>query len=292
MNLLNLSGAFVGLCVLTGAWQATATAPHVHLGSELLGMKVVSESGDSLGKIEDVVVHPGGMTSYAVLSFGGMLGMGDKLFAMPWTVFRSMDRGSVEKGRATTLVLPVDKKRLEKAPGFAKDSWPKIANADWAKDIDAFYAGSGNPNATKAVEASAHKSFITWKVSDLNGTEVKTVSGDELGDITDLAIDSNGRVSYAVLSVGGIFGMGDRLVPVPWDSFTFSLGGSEGDKRVITLASTEKMLKGAPEFHEGEEHAAAMCEPKWIASVYEYFSCPPYLTAGAPKADPAKGSSR
>ena len=63
--------------------------PCVVLASDLIGMKVVSAENENLGKIEDLVVQPGGEIAYGVLSFGGVMGLGDKLFAIPWSVLHS-----------------------------------------------------------------------------------------------------------------------------------------------------------------------------------------------------------
>jgi hypothetical protein len=132
---LKLTCALVGLSLTAGASsslqeaQDAQDAPRVWLTSDLIGMKVVSPQGDGLGKIEDVVVHPGGDSAYAVLSFGGWLGMGDKLFAMPWSVLRTVERDSAEQGSERSLVLPVSKDKLKQAPGFDKKNWPTMANA-------------------------------------------------------------------------------------------------------------------------------------------------------------------
>jgi sporulation protein YlmC with PRC-barrel domain len=273
-KLWNVTSALVGLSLLAGAASSPSGTTGVWLASDLIGMKVISQQGDDLGKIEDVIVHPGGEPSYAVLSFGSTFGVGDKLFAMPWTVLRTVEPDTAKKDSARSLVLPLDKERLKKAPGFDKKNWPTMANPDWTKDIDAFYVGDANPNTKKPTEAAARTSVITWRVTELKGTDIQTPTNEKLGDVKELAIDTNGRVSYAVLSVGGFLGMGDKHVAVPWDALKFSLGGDKGDKRTITLAATKKQLEGAPEFKTGKQHSADMCDPKWIGRVYEYFSVP------------------
>ena len=75
---------------------------------------------EDLGKIEDVVINAeAGRIIYAVLAFGGFLGMGDKYFAIPWEAFRF-------KAADRHAVLNAGKKLLENAPGFDKDRWPRI----------------------------------------------------------------------------------------------------------------------------------------------------------------------
>ena len=73
-----------------------------------------------------------GRVAYAVLSFGGILGMGEKLFAIPWSAL-TLDADQ------KCFVLDVPKERLEQAPGFDKDHWPSMADENWASQIYAFY---------------------------------------------------------------------------------------------------------------------------------------------------------
>lgn len=276
-SVFSVAGAILGLSALSGAGVDVKSPPTVWLTSELVGMKVVSKDGVGLGKIEDVVVHPGSRTAYAVMAFGEWHGVGDKLFAMPWTVLRTMELDSTKKDSARSLVLPLDREKLKDAPGFDKRKWPSFANADWSKDVDSFYVGDMNPNlGSTAVDASARTATQIWRVTELKGTKVETPDGDNLGDIQELAIDSGGRVHYATLSVGGFLGIGERIVPIPWDLLKFSLGGEKSDQKKVTLACTKKQLELAPEFKTGKEHRAQMVDLKWTQRVYEHFSTPVY----------------
>src|SRR6202161_4924705 len=81
----------------------------------VIGSKVVNAQNEDLGKIEDLVLDAGaGRIAYAVLSFGGFLGMGDKYFAIPWNAFHF----NLKENHA---VLNVKKKLLENAPGFRSE---------------------------------------------------------------------------------------------------------------------------------------------------------------------------
>ena len=99
----------------------------------VIGSKVINQQNEDLGKIEDIVIDDdAGRIAYAVLSFGGFLGMGDKYFAIPWEAlrFNLSDKHAL---------LNVDKKLLENAPGFGKDSWPNMADATWGNQIFSHY---------------------------------------------------------------------------------------------------------------------------------------------------------
>ena len=101
--------------------------------STLAGDHVRNPAGEDLGKVEEIMVDvPTGRVAYAVLSFGGFLGMGNKLFAVPWDAL-TLDEGKKE------FVLNVDKQKLENAPGFDKDNWPDMANMSWGSKIYTYY---------------------------------------------------------------------------------------------------------------------------------------------------------
>ena len=102
----------------------------------LMGNDVYNLQDDDLGDIKEIMLDMrSGRISYAVLSFGGFLGMGEKLFAVPWSAL-TLD---TENKRFT---LNVEKDRLENAPGFDKDSWPDMADPAWAKGIQDFYGAT------------------------------------------------------------------------------------------------------------------------------------------------------
>jgi sporulation protein YlmC with PRC-barrel domain len=107
--------------------------PYVMAADTLENTKVVNADGDDLGKIEHIMLDvPSGRVAYAVLSFGGFLGMGSKLFAIPWHAL-IMDADDKH------FVLDVPKERLENAPGFDENRWPSMADERWASDLHKFY---------------------------------------------------------------------------------------------------------------------------------------------------------
>ncbi len=101
--------------------------------SSINGTEVVNLQGESLGDIKDIVIDTNsGRINYAVLSFGGFLGIGDKYFAMPWEAFTINQED--EK-----FMLNVDKEKLEDAPGFDKDNWPTNSNHDYLTSVYKHY---------------------------------------------------------------------------------------------------------------------------------------------------------
>src|SRR5580704_3721917 len=101
--------------------------------STLAGDSVRNAAGENIGKIDEIMIDiPTGRVAYAVLSFGGFLGMGDKLFAIPWSRLTLDEENKV-------FLLDVDRATLERAPGFDKNNWPDMADQTWGAEIYTYY---------------------------------------------------------------------------------------------------------------------------------------------------------
>jgi sporulation protein YlmC with PRC-barrel domain len=97
--------------------------PEVMAASTFEGETVVNLQGETLGEIEDIMLDVrSGRIAYAVLAVGGLLGIGEKYFAIPW---RALTLDTDRK----CFVLDADKERLNNAPGFDKEHWPRSAPA-------------------------------------------------------------------------------------------------------------------------------------------------------------------
>jgi sporulation protein YlmC with PRC-barrel domain len=95
----------------------------------LIHDKVVNLSGEYVGKIEELMVDvTTGRVAYAVLSFGGFMGFGSKLFALPWSAL------TVDEGHKR-FVCNVTKEALESMPGFDKDHWPDLYDLEYATGV-------------------------------------------------------------------------------------------------------------------------------------------------------------
>ena len=107
--------------------------PEVLSAGTLIGDNVRNSNGEDLGKLEEIMFDlEEGKVAYAVLSFGGFLGVGDKLFAIPWEAL-SVDTENEE------IVLDVQKDVLQNAPGFDKDKWPETTDREWLVEVYSYY---------------------------------------------------------------------------------------------------------------------------------------------------------
>ncbi|WP_366469489.1 PRC-barrel domain-containing protein [Pandoraea sp.] len=107
--------------------------PELMGADTLIGNDVYNHKGEDLGQIKDIMLDMrNGKVGYAVLSFGGFLSMGEKLFAVPWSAL-TLDLNNKR------FVLHVEKDRLKQAPGFDKEKWPDMVDQAWAKEIHSYY---------------------------------------------------------------------------------------------------------------------------------------------------------
>lgn len=217
--------------------------------SDLMGKTVKNDVDENLGEIKDLAIDMGnGRILYGAVAFGGVLGVGEKLFAVPWN---SLDLPQDAKH----FVLAVDKERLKNAEGFDKDHWPNICNERWASTTNKYYGqppywditggdfaktesstgttGTGDTSSLSARQRWCRPASSWQKASDLIGKDVVNGQNTDIGDISDLAIDPDtGRVLYAIVSYSG------RYVAVPWGAADLS-----SDAKYFQVDVSEQRMK-------------------------------------------------
>ncbi len=100
---------------------------HLLSASSITSDNVVDPKGDDAGQVKDLMIDVAtGQIRYAVVSFGGVFGIGNKLFAVPWSAL-TLDRANKR------FVIDVTKERLDQAEGFDKDNWPDMASPEWSR---------------------------------------------------------------------------------------------------------------------------------------------------------------
>jgi sporulation protein YlmC with PRC-barrel domain len=96
------------------------------------GTTVYNVAGEKLGSIDDLMIdRVSGQVKYAVLEFGGFLGMGTDRYPIPWGVLKY----DVNKGG---YIVPLDKARLEKAPKYTDEKMPTY-DTEYGNRVDTYY---------------------------------------------------------------------------------------------------------------------------------------------------------
>lgn len=125
--------------------HSDSPSPMLISANTLIGNEVYNQKEEDLGNIKEIMLDTqSGNVCYAVLSSGGILGIGERLFAVPWSAL-TLD---TENKR---FILNVEADRLANAPGFDKDQWPDMADASWAQTTHSYYGTSSDATTKPSV---------------------------------------------------------------------------------------------------------------------------------------------
>jgi len=202
----------------------------IEKSTDLINANIKNKSGDHIGYLEDLAVElPSGRVAYAALSTKNALGLGGKLFAIPFTPLAWSDDHKF-------LILDVQKDEFEKAEGFDSKSWPDKVDARWAKL-------SNQPAFTLA------KDSRLVRLSSLTGLAVKNDAGVNLGKVQGFGVDwHKERISYAAMSHGGVVGIGAKYFAIPWEALNLKSLDLRVDDRCLVLNATPQDFDNANGF--------------------------------------------
>lgn len=250
--------------------------------SDLIGMRIynsesqiedgytINDGGetewDDIGEINDIIVSKDGEIRAVVLGVGGFLGLGER------DVTVSMDAIKVvqEKDDADDrfLVVTTSKEILENAPVFEADMDDDMAenNDSMAKDdavekdmaetkVDDTTAMSNDSALVRPVmERDGYAEIEPVEVEQLTaekiqGSYVYGENDETVGEIGSLLMNDDGKVSQAVINVGGFLGLGEKPVAVSFEKIQI-LKGVDGDDYRFYIDSTQEKLEALPEYED------------------------------------------
>jgi sporulation protein YlmC with PRC-barrel domain len=160
--------------IYTDIEGGSGPGPRLMGADTLIGEDVYNRQEESLGDIKEIMLDMReGKVAYAVLSFGGWLGMGDKLFAVPW---QALQLDTVNK----RFLLDVSKDHLKNAPGFDKDSWPDMGSVEFSTQMHNFYGTQQNMTGARTASGSVMGAGSSSLQSDPGYGSSQTGSGSNL----------------------------------------------------------------------------------------------------------------
>jgi len=198
------------------------------------GTAVYDGGGKRIGKVEQLVIDKaGGRVAYAVLSFGGFLGIGADRYPIPWPM---LDYDETLGGYR----VDITEEQLKNAPKAEQGEQWDQADRDRDEEVYGYWE---QPVPEQERQAS---SLIT---SDrVEGMPVYDAHGKRIGKVERLMIDMlTGEIAYAILSFGGFLGIGADHYPIPWSMLTYN---EKPDGFQVDI--TEEELKNAPKIEPEE----------------------------------------
>lgn len=232
----------IGAVVVMPGAAAQDVSPPLYKMSTIIGRAVESQHGNEVGQISEVVMEATtGNVAYAVVASDGFVGLGEKLFAIPW-------RALQQPIAAQTFRLDMTEEQLKQAPGFDKDNWPDLEDRHWGDTIHAYYGQSPYwgqhlpPKTSREAEEPVPQRLL--RASHVLKSEVMNLQGQRLGDIEEVVIDTAaGKVAYVVLSAKQLLGLGEKWFAIPWHTLQQSVGFG-----TFTLDVDKETLQKAPGF--------------------------------------------
>jgi sporulation protein YlmC with PRC-barrel domain len=135
--------------------------------SQITGMTVNNPQGTNLGTVNDIVIDASsGNVRYAALSYGGFLGFGDTLVAVPWEAFTVQ---KIEGRDEYNLVLNATEEQIKGATGFDRNNWPDFADRQMARNLDAHYGIERRRPRDRGVDVRVGRGGIDVEVEPRRG---------------------------------------------------------------------------------------------------------------------------
>lgn len=286
---------------------------------------VYDNKGEKVGNIKEIVVDTGrGRIGYAVLSFGGFAGIGDKNFAIPWSALHK--KTEADNTDKVVYSMNVDENRLKNAKGFDENNWPDMADTTWARDIhttwDANPYWDDRDDTDVSVRAGREGVDVDVRdrdreprlegtpiargdrgvmvtASDLVGHKVLDQSGKDIAELEAVMVDVNsGRLVYGIVQVNKMPDFEkDYMHPVPWQLLQVKATSDadargkvlrEADGFQVTLNTSVDKLKSGPKFAEREWPNMTQ---SWGEQVYSAYGVQPFWKGGAHRAQPGDRNS-
>lgn len=265
-------------------WSAEIQATEGQFfGSDLIGMRVYRSDTDyennasvgaearaewdDIGEINDFVISRDGEVNAVLLGIGGFLGMGERDVAITMDDIRIVQEG--DDVDDFFLVVNATKEELGTIPAYESDMSSNDAEAKDAKTKDAndtaamneggdtgMAEGDGTvpPLVRPQMEREGYTEVemveaTSMSADDLEGARVYGTNDEDVGEISELLLE-DGKLTRAVIDVGGFLGIDEKPVAVAFDKLQI-LKNENGDDLRVYIDSTQESLEAQPEYTSG-----------------------------------------
>jgi len=233
--------------------------------SQLKGNEILGSDNQKLGKLEDVVVDlESGHILYAIVGSGGVLGAGEKKFAVAPGAFTDTSGKNIH--------FNGDKAKLNGAPEFTKemDKNTESGKTAFVNTVHKYFGQTAWWQG--ANDASAGQFNNVHKVSDLMSKNIKNVNDEDMGKVDNVMLNlPTGRVAFLVLSPASSLALGgNNLYALPPNAFSLNKDGKS-----LTSDISKEKLAGAPHFDKNNWTQTS--DPTWASQVYQYYGKEAYF---------------
>ena len=202
---------------------------------DIIGQNVRNTAGEDLGEVKDLVVSPKGKIVYALVGSGGVLGVGEKLRAVPFSALKP----PVTAEGHRRLMLETTKAKFESAPILRSEEVDLLTTEDRARGVFEYFGQDWNREKMDLRTAAADKSGRLFRASKLMGKDLKN-AGQEVGEIEDLVIDHSSRQASLLLDPENDYTGSSQRFILGFDQVMQSMDDKDAFATNLTRADFER----------------------------------------------------
>jgi sporulation protein YlmC with PRC-barrel domain len=232
---------------------------NLQCAKSLLKADIKNNRGEKLGSVKELILDDSrNVVKYVVIESRGAF------HPVPWSAFHVTP---------DNIVLNVDKSRFMESPQAGSAYLERLASADFRKDVKKFYseqiAAEKKTGIAEKIAAISMEKPALRELSYVVGLKVQNIQRESLASVKTIIFDtSDGKITYAVVGFGGLFGLAEKTAAVPWASLAI-----QHTERIAYLDADRKALETAV---IDERHPEKLTELPFVLSLNETFGTKPY----------------
>jgi hypothetical protein len=226
--------------------------------------KVVNAQGEQIAGIGDLVMDQQGRPVYAVLTVGGIAGIGGDEILVP---FRDVQFNRAQDNRwtATVRLSPEQLKQAPRLEGNARS----LRDRAWLTKNDRFYRpDAGQPEAAPEAGSTEGASAVLFRANKLTDANLRGAGDEEIADVLDVVVDQDYNARYLLLGTGGVQGFGQDQLVIPFELVRLAYD-QDNDRYTPVVNLTKERLQQAPRL--GDQGFPALGKDDFRRRIREYF---------------------
>jgi sporulation protein YlmC with PRC-barrel domain len=214
------------------------------LADDLIGSAVQNQQGEEIGQITDLLLSRDGEIVGVVIGVGGFLGVGQRDVGLQWTAIEL----AADADGDPIVRVDVDRATLEQAREIELREDTGLAVWGETGERERTVERRRVTGEAAFIERQEQHQFSAER---LTGSKVRNAQGEEIGDVSEVLLDHDGRIAAVVIGIGGFLGVGQREVGISWDAL--ELTADEDGEPMVRVDVDRQTLERATEFQYRDE---------------------------------------
>jgi hypothetical protein len=236
--------------------------------STLIGTRVMNRSNSQVADLRDLVLSPSGDVLFALLGTGGVAGVGENYTAIP---FDALEIRPAD-GKWTAL-LDMTADEIKKAPLIRSDNYRELTDPQWVAITEQFFRTRNGarvrPDGTTAAPREPQAVPRVFLATKIRHSELKNPQKEDLGKIEELLLNRDYRVAFLIVGRGGVVGIGEHYLAVPWSRIGLN-ANPQTAAVTVSLEANKAQMERAPEV-KGDNYATMLAHG-FADEVRHYFA--------------------